>query len=94
MKARFAGALLALLLTAACGTQEAPSSVTVTPVDAMPGGAVEVTTAPAAGVAITAGFEFDVPVRFDTDEMNISMMEGDFFNWTSIPLVELRGSGI
>lgn len=51
MKARFAGALLALLLTAACGTQEAPSSVTVTPVDAMPGGAVEVTTAPAAGNA-------------------------------------------
>ncbi|HDR28691.1 DUF2460 domain-containing protein, partial [Rhodovulum sp.] len=30
-------------------------------------GVLNFDTAPASGVAITAGFEFDVPVRFDTD---------------------------
>lgn len=57
-------------------------------------GVITFTTPPESGKGIYCTGEFDVPVRFDTDEMNISMMEGDFFNWTSIPLVELRGSGI
>ena len=44
----------------------------------------------AAGKIINAGFEFDVPVRFDTDrlELNLSLIEaGDI---PSIPIVEIR----
>lgn len=33
-------------------------------------GLVTLATAPAAGQAITAGFLFDVPVRFDTDQLD------------------------
>jgi polar amino acid transport system substrate-binding protein len=49
VRARFVVAMLALALTAGCGTTAtAPPSVSVAPVDAMPGGVQEVTTAPAA----------------------------------------------
>ena len=51
MKVRIAAALVVLALTAACGSPEAPEAVTVTPVNAMPGGAEEIVTAPAAGNA-------------------------------------------
>lgn len=49
MKARMAAALVVVALTAACGNPGAPQAVTVTPVNAMPGGAEQVTAAPAAG---------------------------------------------
>jgi uncharacterized protein (TIGR02217 family) len=49
-------------------------------------GLITFTTAPAAGVAITAGFEFDVPVRFDTDALDVERLG----SITSIPLIELR----
>lgn len=39
-------------------------------------------TPPAIGEAITAGFQFDVPVRFDTDNIEISL---DAFNAGQIP---------
>lgn len=39
---------------------------------------------------LTADFEFDVPVRFDTDEMSISMDSFDAGNWGSISLIEVR----
>lgn len=39
---------------------------------------------------LTADFEFDVPVRFDTDEMAISMDSFDTGNWGNIPLIEVR----
>ncbi|TQR88160.1 glutamate ABC transporter substrate-binding protein [Mycobacterium hodleri] len=51
MKVRIAVALVVLALTSACGSPEAPQAVTVTPVNAMPGGAEEIGTAPAAGNA-------------------------------------------
>jgi uncharacterized protein (TIGR02217 family) len=44
---------------------------------------------PAAGATITAGFEFDVPVRFDADEILVNLktfLAGDI---ASIPLVEI-----
>ena len=53
-------------------------------------GLVTFTTAPAAGVAITAGFEFDVPVRFDTDALDITLDFERLGSITSIPLVEIR----
>jgi len=53
-------------------------------------GIVTFDTAPAGGEVISADFEFDVPVRFDTDEMAISMDSFDAGNWSSIPLIEVR----
>ena len=53
-------------------------------------GLVVFTTAPAAGVAITAGFEFDVPVRFDTDVLDVTLDLERLGSITSIPLLELR----
>lgn len=49
MKARIAMALTALCITAGCGAPAPPQAVTVTPVNAMPGGAEQITAAPAAG---------------------------------------------
>ncbi len=53
-------------------------------------GLITFTTAPAAGVAITAGFEFDVPVRFDTDALDVMLDLERLGSITSIPLVEIR----
>ena len=47
-------------------------------------------TAPAAGVEITADFEFDVPVRFDTDHMAVTIETFRLHRWQQIPIVELR----
>ena len=53
-------------------------------------GVVTFDTAPTAGVAITAGFEFDVPVRFDTDVFDVTLDLERLGSITSIPLLELR----
>ena len=53
-------------------------------------GLVTFTTAPGAGVAITAGFEFDVPVRFDTDMLDVTLDIERLGSITSIPLLEIR----
>jgi uncharacterized protein (TIGR02217 family) len=45
---------------------------------------------PAAAQAITAGFEFDVPVRFDTDRLEISVQGFRHGAIPSIPVVEIR----
>ncbi len=53
-------------------------------------GIVTINTAPSNGVPVTADFEFDVPVRFDTDRMAVTI---EFFNlhqWSGIPIVEIR----
>lgn len=42
------------------------------------------------GVVISADFEFDVPVRFDTDMMEIVANTASLHNWGNIPLVEIR----
>ena len=52
-------------------------------------GIVVFPTAPAAGVAITAGFEFDVPVRFDTDELDIDLSAFEAGAVPRIPLIEI-----
>lgn len=53
-------------------------------------GLITFTTAPAAGTAITAGFEFDVPVRFDTDQLDVTHDLEHLGSITSIPLIEVR----
>jgi uncharacterized protein (TIGR02217 family) len=53
-------------------------------------GILTFTTAPATGVAITADFELDVPVRFDTDHMAVTIESFRLHRWQQIPIVELR----
>jgi uncharacterized protein (TIGR02217 family) len=44
---------------------------------------------PSAGAAITAGYLFDVPVRFDTDHLAIDLAAFDAGEIPRIPLIEL-----
>jgi uncharacterized protein (TIGR02217 family) len=53
-------------------------------------GVVTFATAPAPGAAITAGFEFDVPVRFDADTLDVTLDFERLGSITSIPLIEVR----
>ncbi|MGB3445820.1 MAG: DUF2460 domain-containing protein [Xanthobacteraceae bacterium] len=45
---------------------------------------------PAAGKAITAGFRFDVPVRFDTDYLEVDLSAFAAGAIPKIPLIEIR----
>lgn len=45
---------------------------------------------PATGAVVTAGFEFDVPVRFDTDAITINLAHFAGGDIPNIPLVEVR----
>ncbi len=45
---------------------------------------------PGAGQAVTAGFEFDVPVRFDTDQLEINLSQIEAGSIPHIPIVEIR----
>lgn len=45
---------------------------------------------PAAGQAVTAGFQFDVPVRFDSDKLEISVQGLRHGAIPNIPIVEVR----
>jgi uncharacterized protein (TIGR02217 family) len=48
------------------------------------------THVPASGAVVTAGFEFDVPVRFDTDKLEVSLQGFSHGAIPSIPIVEVR----
>ena len=45
---------------------------------------------PAAGAVVSAGFQFDVPVRFDTDKLEINLSGFRSGAIPAIPLVEVR----
>ena len=53
-------------------------------------GKVTLAAAPAAGVLVTAGFEFDVPVRFDLDQLVVNLAAFEAGEIPTIPLVEIR----
>ncbi len=53
-------------------------------------GIVTFTAAPGNGVLVRAGFEFDVPVRFDTDMLDVTLDIERLGSITSIPLLEIR----
>lgn len=53
-------------------------------------GVLRFATAPAIGAIVTAGFEFDVPVRFDTDRIATSLAGFAAGEVPSAPVVELR----
>lgn len=45
---------------------------------------------PAAGAAVSAGFSFDVPVRFDTEQISASISSFKAGQIPAIPLIEVR----
>ena len=53
-------------------------------------GLITFTTAPAGGVIVRAGFEFDVPVRFDSDTLDVTLDFERLGSITAIPLLEIR----
>ncbi len=53
-------------------------------------GIVTLNDPPEAGAALTAGFEFDVPVRFDTDRIDVTLESFAAGRMAAVPLIELR----
>lgn len=53
-------------------------------------GIVSFATPPAPGAHVTAGFEFDVPVRFDTDRIQVSVASFQAGDMPQVPVVEVR----
>ena len=52
-------------------------------------GVVTFAAAPADGAVLLAEFEFDVPVRFDTDRLDIELSSFDAADAPAIPLIEV-----
>ena len=78
-------------------TRPVPNSVTVavnnvaaTGWSLNAGGIIEFQTAPALGAVITAGFRFDVPVRFATDRLDFARATFGAGDMPTIALVEIR----
>ena len=53
-------------------------------------GRVTLDTAPMAGAAITAGFQFDTPVRFDADRIEVTLENFGAGRMVAMPLIEVR----
>jgi uncharacterized protein (TIGR02217 family) len=53
-------------------------------------GIVSLAAPPADGVLVTAGFEFDVPVRFDADSIMVSIASFEAGEIPNVPVVEVR----
>ena len=52
-------------------------------------GVVTFASAPASGAVVRAGFRFDVPVRFDTDRIEVDLKAFEAGRIPSIPLIEV-----
>jgi uncharacterized protein (TIGR02217 family) len=53
-------------------------------------GAVSLNAAPPSGAAVTAGFAFDVPVRFDSDRLDVTLEGFEAGRIAAVPLIEIR----
>ena len=53
-------------------------------------GLVTLSAAPAAGQAISAGFQFDTPVRFDADRIDMTLESFEAARLVAVPLIEVR----
>ncbi|MEC7300092.1 MAG: DUF2460 domain-containing protein, partial [Pseudomonadota bacterium] len=53
-------------------------------------GRIVLDEAPVTNAEVTAGFEFDVPVRFDTDRIATSVASFQAGDMPNVPVVELR----
>jgi len=76
-------------------THPIPDTVTAA-IDATPtpvtvqDGTISFATPPPPGAAITAGYEFDTPVRFDTDRLDINLAGFEAGEIPAIPIIEIR----
>ena len=53
-------------------------------------GLITFVVSPEEAVEVSAGFEFDVPVRFDTDRIQTSVASFQAGDVPSVPIVEVR----
>jgi len=53
-------------------------------------GEVTLATAPQLGEAVTAGFLFDTPVRFDADRIDVTLESFEVGRVAAVPLIEIR----
>lgn len=53
-------------------------------------GLVTLDAAPASGAAVTAGFLFDTPVRFDADRIDVTLESFEAGRIAATPLIEIR----
>lgn len=53
-------------------------------------GVVTFAAPPGEGAAVTAGFQFDVPVRFDTDYLEVDLAAFEAGAIPSVPVIEVR----
>mgnify|MGYP001163274066 FL=1 len=53
-------------------------------------GVVTLNAAPASGHAVTAGFQFDTPVRFDSDRIEATLETFEAGRLAAVPLIEVR----
>ena len=53
-------------------------------------GAITFVAAPGVGARVTAGFEFDVPVRFDSDGIQTSVASFQAGDVPNVPVLEVR----
>lgn len=53
-------------------------------------GEIELTRAPSAAAVVAAGFEFDTPVRFDADRIEITLETFGAGRMVAVPLIEVR----
>ncbi|MCT4654834.1 MAG: DUF2460 domain-containing protein [Cohaesibacter sp.] len=53
-------------------------------------GEITLPEAPPSGHQVTAGFRFDVPVRFDSDQLDLSLHAFEAGEIPALPLVEIR----
>ena len=53
-------------------------------------GTVSLASAPSTGMMVTAGFRFDVPVRFAEDSLEVSRASFAAGEAVSVPLIEIR----
>ncbi len=50
----------------------------------------EITLSAALGTVLTASFAFDVPVRFDIDQIEVRRVAPRLYSWESVRLIEVR----
>lgn len=76
--------------TVRAAVQGTPMVETVGFVVDVTSGVLTLADAPDVGVQVTAGFEFDVPVRFDTERLVLSMASFQAGEVPSVPVIEVR----
>ncbi len=71
------------VITAINGTPATPSIDLTT-------GQISFASPPPSGAVLTAGFAFDIPVRFDTDRLEVNLTGFEAGEIPAIPIIEIR----